>query len=136
MIQGELAKAGTSRTAWWDIPGGPVAKTLHSNAGDLGLIPGQETRSHLMQLSVPLPQLKIPHATSKTRCNPVNLKKKKKEHYGELMEEVKTRDGWGQLTTQRWRDLCKRSRRKEKSRQVQDVDKYSYQQRASSQVRH
>ena len=46
------------------------------------------------------------------------------------MEDVKTREGWGQLTTQRWSDPCRKSRRKEKSRQVQDVDKYSYQQRA------
>ena len=37
--------------------GGPVAK--HSNAGEPGSIPGQETRSHV-------PQLKITHAAMKT----------------------------------------------------------------------
>ena len=29
----------------------PVAKTLHSNEGNLSLIPGQGTRSHMPQLS-------------------------------------------------------------------------------------
>ena len=37
--------------------GGPGAK--HSNAGEPGSIPGQETRSHV-------PQLKITHAAVKT----------------------------------------------------------------------
>lgn len=36
------------------------------NAGDLGLIPGQVTRSHMLKLRVCVPQLKIPHATIKT----------------------------------------------------------------------
>ena len=27
----------------WDFPGGPVVKNLPPNAGDMGLIPGQET---------------------------------------------------------------------------------------------
>ena len=30
------------------------------NAGDPGLIPGQETKSHMLQLKVQLPQLKDP----------------------------------------------------------------------------
>ena len=34
---------------FWDFPGGPVVKNPPSNAGDVGLIPGQGT--------------KIPHAT-------------------------------------------------------------------------
>ena len=39
---------------------------LHShNAGDLGLIPGQGTRSHM-------PQLKILHATTKTQHSQIN----------------------------------------------------------------
>ena len=42
-----------------DFLGGPVAKTLCSNAGGLGLIPGWGTRSHM-------PQLKILHAAMKT----------------------------------------------------------------------
>ncbi|TEA37546.1 hypothetical protein DBR06_SOUSAS27610003, partial [Sousa chinensis] len=34
------------------------------NAGGLGLIPGWGIRSHMLQLRVPMPQLKIPHATT------------------------------------------------------------------------
>ena len=30
-----------------DFPGGPVVKNLPSNAGDMGSIPGQGTRSHM-----------------------------------------------------------------------------------------
>ena len=41
-----------------DFPGGPVAKTLCSNAGGLGLIPGQGTRSHMPLLRVRMPQLR------------------------------------------------------------------------------
>ena len=33
-----------------DFPGGPVAKTPHSNAGGPGLIPDQGIRSHVPQL--------------------------------------------------------------------------------------
>ena len=35
------------------------------NAGGLGSIPGQGTRSHTLQLKVRMPQLKIPHAAMK-----------------------------------------------------------------------
>ena len=39
---------------------------LHTpNAGGLGSIPGQGTRSHMPQLRVCMLQLKIPHATTK-----------------------------------------------------------------------
>ncbi|TEA28872.1 hypothetical protein DBR06_SOUSAS4010089, partial [Sousa chinensis] len=39
---------------------------LHTpNAGSPGSIPGQGTRSHMPQLRVRVPQLKIPHATTK-----------------------------------------------------------------------
>ena len=36
------------------------------NAGDLGSIPGQGTGSHMPQLRVHTPQLKIPRAAAKT----------------------------------------------------------------------
>ena len=59
---------------------------LHTpNAGGLGLIPGQGTRSHMPQPSVRMPKLKIldapkiPHAATKTQCKPnkqTNLNKK------------------------------------------------------------
>ena len=35
------------------------------NAGGPGSIPGQGTRSHMPQLRIRMPQLKIPHATTK-----------------------------------------------------------------------
>ncbi|TEA29726.1 hypothetical protein DBR06_SOUSAS510336, partial [Sousa chinensis] len=35
------------------------------NAGGSGSIPGQGTRSHMLQLKVRMPQLKIPHTTTK-----------------------------------------------------------------------
>ena len=34
----------------WDFPGGPVGKTLSSQRGSQGLIPGQGTRLHMLQL--------------------------------------------------------------------------------------
>ena len=50
-----------------DFPGGPVAKPPHSNAGGPGSTPGQGTRSHMLQLRVHMPQLKILCATTKTQ---------------------------------------------------------------------
>ncbi|TEA25080.1 hypothetical protein DBR06_SOUSAS6010062, partial [Sousa chinensis] len=35
------------------------------NAGGPGSIPGQGTRSHMLQLRVHMPQLRIPHAATK-----------------------------------------------------------------------
>ena len=35
-------------------------------AEGLGFIPGQGTRSHMLQLRVRMPQLQIPHAAAKT----------------------------------------------------------------------
>ena len=48
-----------------DLPGGPVAKTLHSQCRGLGSIPRQGTRSHMLQP-------KIPHAETKTQCSQMN----------------------------------------------------------------
>ena len=56
-----------------DFPGGPVAKTLCSNAGGPGSIPGQGTRSHMLQIRACMPHLKMPQAPGKTEnpagCN-------------------------------------------------------------------
>ena len=42
---------------YWDFPGGPVVKNLPSNAGDVGLIPGQGTEiPHVGQIS---PELQV-----------------------------------------------------------------------------
>ena len=39
---------------------------LHApNAGGLGSIPGQGTRSHMLQLRAHIPQPKVPHAATK-----------------------------------------------------------------------
>ncbi|TEA22649.1 hypothetical protein DBR06_SOUSAS14710042, partial [Sousa chinensis] len=38
------------------------------NAGGPGAIPGQGTRSHMLQLRVHVPQLKLPHAATKILC--------------------------------------------------------------------
>ena len=60
LLQSLLSKRNTR-----DFPGGPVAKTRHSNAGDLDSILGQRTRSHMPQLTVCMPLLKIPYAAMK-----------------------------------------------------------------------
>ena len=44
---------------FWDIPGGPVAKTSCSQCRGPGLIPGQGTRSHMLQVRVHMLQLSI-----------------------------------------------------------------------------
>ena len=49
---------------------------LHApKAGGQGSIPGQGTRSHVLQLNVCMLQLKIPPATTKTQCSQINNKK-------------------------------------------------------------
>ena len=42
-----------------DFPGGPVAKTPHSQCRGLGSIPGVGTISHMPQLRVHMPQLRL-----------------------------------------------------------------------------
>ena len=67
-------RGGTSLVAQW--------LRLHApNAGGMGLIPGQGTRSHMLPLRVHMPQLKILHATTKTRYRQINkyFSKRKKE---------------------------------------------------------
>ena len=58
-------RIGTSLAVHW--------LTLHPpKAGGLDLILGQGTRSHMLQLRVHMPQLKIPHAATKTRHSQIN----------------------------------------------------------------
>ena len=40
------------------------------NAEVLGSIPGEETRCHMLQLRVPMPQLKLPHTVTRGSCIP------------------------------------------------------------------
>ena len=42
------------------------------NVGGPGSIPGQGARSHISQLRVHMPQLKMPHAATKTRRSQIN----------------------------------------------------------------
>ena len=42
-----LSKAAIKNFIYWDFPGGPVGKTLCSQCGGPGSIPGQGTRSHI-----------------------------------------------------------------------------------------
>ena len=59
----------------WDFSGSPVAKSLPSNAGDTGLIPGQGTKiSHAAGHLSPRATMKDPHAGSRTRCSQINNK--------------------------------------------------------------
>ena len=44
-----------------------MAKTWHSQYRGLGSIPGQGTRSHMLELRVQMPTLKILYATTKAR---------------------------------------------------------------------
>ena len=44
------------------------------NAGGLGKIPSQGTRSHMLQLRVRMPQLKMLHAATKTWSSKINIK--------------------------------------------------------------
>ena len=52
----------------WDFPGGPMAKIpcFHRGVRGPSLIPGQGTRSHMPQLRVCMPPLKILYAATKT----------------------------------------------------------------------
>ena len=66
------------RIPWTEEPGGLWSMESHRHthqwlrlctpsAGGPGSIPGQGTRSHMLQLRVCMPQLKIPHATVKIK---------------------------------------------------------------------
>ena len=52
---------------WGAFPGGPVAKTPHSQCRGLGSIPGQGTRSQVPQLRVHMPPLNILSTITKTQ---------------------------------------------------------------------
>ena len=72
-----------------DFPGGPVAKT--PNAGGLGLIPGQGTRSHLPHLKIPSASPKIPHVAMKMPLAATKTwysKKKKQQQQQHRISEV------------------------------------------------
>ena len=79
LIMAWMGEEESQKGAPADFPGGPVAKTSHaSNAGNLGSIPGQGTRSCM-------PQLKIPHAATRT------LHRQKNTY---LFQYLKRREKW------------------------------------------
>ena len=63
----------------WGLPWWSKWQRLHApNAGGLGSIPGQTTRSHTRQL-------KIPHVVKKTRLSQTNKQKKDPDHIHRLL---------------------------------------------------
>ena len=55
----------------WHFPGVPVIKNPSSNAGDVGLIPGQGTKSpHALGQLSPAPQLLSPGNLEPSRATP------------------------------------------------------------------
>ena len=63
--------SGTSLVVYW-------LRLRAPQAGGLGSIPGQGTRSHIPQLRNPHTQLKILHAATKTQQSQTSIKKKTK----------------------------------------------------------
>lgn len=57
-----------------DLPGGPVAETGLSVQGVWVRSPGQGTRSHMLQLGVRIPKVKIPHVTTRLKILSVATK--------------------------------------------------------------
>ena len=61
-----------NRTEISGIPLCLVVRTQHMQCQGPSLIPGQGTRSHMLQLRVHMPQLKILQATTKTDHSQLN----------------------------------------------------------------
>ena len=55
-----------------DFLGGPMTKTPHSQCREPRFDPGSGSKSHMLQLRVLMPQLKISHATTKTWLSQIN----------------------------------------------------------------
>ena len=62
-----------SKVGCQDFPGGPIDKTPCFQCRGPGSIPGQGTRSHMLQLRVRTQQLKIPSAATRTRHSQINV---------------------------------------------------------------
>ena len=61
----KISRGGTSLVVQW-------LRLRAFSAGGQGSIPDQGTRSQMLQLRIHVPQLKIPHAATKTQCNQIN----------------------------------------------------------------
>ena len=55
-----------------DFLGGPMTKTPHSQCREPRFDPGSGSKSHMLQIRVLMPQLKISHATTKTWLSQIN----------------------------------------------------------------
>ena len=67
-----LTKESTQNCMKGNFPGGPLVKNLPCNAGNVGLIPGLETKIPQTSRQLSLrPVLKIPCATTKTPHNQI-----------------------------------------------------------------
>ena len=62
----------SSKNNLGDFPGGPVARTPHSQCRRPGFDPWSGTRSHMPQLRVCMSPLKIPNAETKTRHSQIS----------------------------------------------------------------
>ena len=84
-----------------NFPAGPVAKTPSPNAGGLGLIPSQGTRSHIPQLrpgaarKKPVgPQFSSVTQSCPTLCDPMNCSTPGFPVYHQLLEFIQTHVHW------------------------------------------
>ena len=73
---------------------GPAAKTPCSQGRGPGLIPGQGTSSHLLQLKVCTLQLKIPRAATETRHSQMNKQTNIKGKKGIIVESLLDDHSW------------------------------------------
>ena len=94
-----------------DFPAEPVTKAA-PNAGDLGLIPDQGTRSHMLQLKISHGTTKILHAATETQCS----QKTKPNHRG-WKEGKKKGQGHGEVREGK-------SGGKERKREERDSEDY------------
>lgn len=65
-------ETGISEMKPGDCPAGPVVKTSRSHSRGPGSVPGQGTRSHILQLGVCKSQPKTLGATAKTQLSQIN----------------------------------------------------------------
>ena len=63
----------------WDFPGGPMAKTPHSQCRESRFIPGWQTRSHMLQIKFLSAKTKAQHSQTNK-----NLKERKRNTWKRL----------------------------------------------------
>ena len=97
---------GTCQEHTEDFPGGPVAKNLTYNIGDMGSIPGQGTKIphaigqpslHATTRESPCTKAKTPRATTNTQRNQINKYFFRKEHMETSLTRLPTGHIWDNL---------------------------------------